>query len=221
MTKKTKNWLIALAVIVLITVGMIVLNNVDLSRISVYLVSLGIFGMILGILSVYLQTFFPFVPFVLLAGANVAIFGMVLGVTINYVMACLGATTVFFLARKLGFEWVDKKISKYPMVRAFNERLGERGFFYILLGRLIPIIPSSAISLGAGVSKISIRSYMAGTWIGKIPIVILESLIAHDVIYFKENKARLLLLVVIFAILMLIGNFVKGKMVSKKENNIV
>jgi uncharacterized membrane protein YdjX (TVP38/TMEM64 family) len=220
MTKTTKTWLITAAMLILLAAGVIVLFTVDLSQISVYLVSLGVFGMVLGIMFVYLQTFFPFVPFVILAGANVAIFGTVWGFIINYVMACLGATTAFIIARKLGHDWVERKISKYPGLRGFNEQLGEHGFFYILLGRLIPIIPSSAISVGAGVSKISTRAYMLGTWIGKVPMVFLETLIAHDVIFFKEHKSRFFLLIAVFVVLMLIGHYIKSKFMPKKNNNI-
>lgn len=215
MNKTTRAWLIAAMILILIVAGVIMLFTVDLSQISVYLVSLGVLGMVLGILFVYFQTFLPFVPFVLLAGANVAIFGTFWGFIINYVMASLGATTAFFIARKLGHDWVERQISKYPVLHGFNEKLGEYGFFYVLLGRLIPIIPSSAISVGAGVSGISTRAYMLGTWMGKFPMVLLETLIAHDVIFFKEYKSRFFILVAVFIVLMLIGHYIKSKLVPK------
>jgi len=220
LTKQTKIWLITAAILILLAAAVLMLLEVDLSQISTYLVSLGLLGILLGSLFVYLQTFFPFVPFVLLAGANVAICGMTWGLILNYVMASLGATTAFFIARKLGLGWVDRQISKYPVIRGFNEKLGEHGFFYILMGRLIPIIPSSAISVGAGVSSISTRAYLLGTWIGKAPIVALETLIAHDAIHFREHKSRFFLLLAIFVVMMLIGHYLKNRLMTKKNNNI-
>ncbi|MCR8641756.1 TVP38/TMEM64 family protein [Paenibacillus sp. N1-5-1-14] len=210
-------WIVG-SVITVIVIGLAVYygKQVHFSHLSRYLVSLGVSGMIIGAVLIYLQTFFPFIPFIVLAGVNVAIFGLKWGFVINYSMSCLGAVSAFVVARHFGHAWVDRKIAKYPMIQNFNRLLEKDGLFYTLMGRLVPIIPSSAVSFGAGVTAMRMSSFVIGTVIGKIPIIILESMIAHDVLNFKQNKFRLLVLMIIFSLIVAIGYVVKKKWMDPK-----
>lgn len=191
------------------------LTHMNVQELSDYLRSFGAFSVILGMAIVYVQVMVPFVPFVLVAGANVLVFGLGWGIVINYVMSVLGALTVFFFARSAGRAKAEKSLTRYETVRAFNKRMEENGFFYVLLGRLIPVIPSTAVSLGAGVVKIKARDYMLATVIGKLPIVLLESFIGHDLLHFHQYKGRLAVLCIIFIILLAIGAAFKSKLAGK------
>ncbi|WP_229757390.1 TVP38/TMEM64 family protein [Paenibacillus marchantiophytorum] len=166
---------------------------------------------------VFFQTFFPFIPFVVVAGTNVAIFGIKVGFLVNYVMSCLGAIASFYFARYYGHAWVEKKLERFPLVKQFSLRMEKRGFLYVLLGRLIPILPSSAINYAAGLTRIKFTHFLAGTLLGKLPIVFLESMIAHDLFHFQKYKGRLLLLLGILVVLILIGNGVKKALTAKTK----
>jgi uncharacterized membrane protein YdjX (TVP38/TMEM64 family) len=190
-------------------------SQLNVEELSEYLRSFGTNSVLLGMAAVYIQVMIPFVPFVLVAGANVLVFGLFWGFIINYGMAVLGSYSAFMFARYFGHARVERGLTKYPTVRQFNKRMEEQGFFYVLLGRLIPIIPSTAISLGAGITKVRARDYILGTVIGKFPIVLLESFIGHDLIHFHEYKGRLLVLCAVFVILLLIGSLFKNKISGK------
>ncbi|MDR5584547.1 TVP38/TMEM64 family protein [Paenibacillus larvae] len=192
-------------------------SQINAERFTEYMESLGLAGRLLGIVLVVAQTFFPFVPFVLVAGANVAIFGMKWGFVVNYSMSCLGAVLAFYVARYYAHDWVVRKISHFPFVQSFNKRLSTDGFFYIFMGRLIPILPSSAISFGAGLTQISFRYFLWATIIGKLPIIILESMIAHDFIHFQKYKGRFLVLLAVFAVLIYAGNLFKKRLNQKNK----
>ncbi|OXM85888.1 TVP38/TMEM64 family protein [Paenibacillus rigui] len=183
----------------------------NVHHLSDILDSWGIMGHLAGALLAYVQTLVPFVPFVVVAGANVLLFGLWLGFLVNYVMSVLGAITAFWFARTYGRTWVEKKLGKYPQLAKFNERLKRNGFLYIAIARVIPVLPSFAINLGAAVTKVKGRDFFLGTVVGKLPMIFLESLIGHDLLYFHHNKGRLLLLLLVFIILMLIGNRYKRK----------
>lgn len=191
------------------------LTHMNVEELSDYLRSFGAFSVILGMAIVYVQVILPFAPFVLVAGANVLVFGLFWGFVINYVMAVLGAITAFMFARYFGHERVEQRLSRYSTVKTFNKRMEEHGLFYVLLGRFIPVIPSTAVSLGAGVSKTRIRDYVLGTVLGKFPIIMLESFIGHDLLHFREYKGRLLLLCAVFILLLLIGAAFKNKLTGK------
>lgn len=192
------------------------LMHINVEQLSDYLRSFGAFSIVLGMLAVYVQMIVPMVPFVLVAGANVLVFGLFWGFVINYAMSVLGAFTVFMFARYFGHDRLEKYLVNYPTIHMFNKRMEHHGFFYVLFGRLIPLIPSTAVSLAAGISKVRTRDYMLGTVIGMIPIVLLESFIGHDLLHFREYKGRLLLLSAVFIVLLLIGIAFKNKMSSGK-----
>lgn len=191
------------------------LTHTNVKQLAIYLRSLGPWALVLGMAAVLVQTIVPFVPFVVVAGTNVLVFGLVQGVLINYSMACAGATLAFLFARSTGHSMVERRLSHYPSVMAFNRMMEARGLIYVLIGRLVPVIPSAAINLGAGVSKISFRHFLIGTLIGNLPIVYLESAIAHDMLYIRQHRGRLLLYLVILLGLLAIGHYLKKKYFSK------
>ncbi|UJF35250.1 TVP38/TMEM64 family protein [Paenibacillus hexagrammi] len=145
------------------------------------------------------------------------IFGIHWGFFVNYIMACVGAVASFYFARYYGHDWVERRIQRFPAVMQFSERMEKQGFFYVLIGRLIPILPSSAINYAAGLTRMPFTQFLYGTLLGKAPIVFLESMIAHDLFHFHKYKGRLLMLVVVFVILLIIGNWSKKMLTSNKK----
>jgi uncharacterized membrane protein YdjX (TVP38/TMEM64 family) len=193
------------------------LTHTNMHQLAALLQGLGIYGKIIGMLLVVAQTFFPFIPFVVVAGTNVAIFGLKWGFVVNYLMSLIGAFSSFFFARYYGHAWVENKMQRFPAVTQFSKRMESSGFIYVLLGRLIPVIPSSAINLAAGLTKVRFSQFLLGTLIGKLPIVFLESMIAHDLFHFRKYKDRLLLLLILFALLIIIGHWFKKRLAPKSK----
>jgi uncharacterized membrane protein YdjX (TVP38/TMEM64 family) len=187
------------------------LSSWNVQHLSDMLQAWGLWGHLLGAFLVFLQTVVPFVPFVVVAGANVLIFGFWLGFIVNYVMSVLGAVTAFWIARYYARNWAQKKLEKYSYIQKFNDKLEQHGFIYIMVSRVIPIMPSFGINIGAAVTKVSTRNFVLGTMAGKLPMIYLESLIGHDLLHFHHNKGRLILLLVIFVVLILIGNAMRKK----------
>ncbi|GIP32912.1 TVP38/TMEM64 family protein [Paenibacillus sp. J2TS4] len=192
------------------------LPGLTVEHLSQYLLSFGAWAYVLGIAAVLIQTVVPIIPFVLVAGANILIFGLFWGFVVNYVMSVVGAALSFWFARSIGQQWVLGKLNNFPTVEAFNDKLERSGFFYVLIGRLIPIVPSSAINFSAGAMKVKASHFMTATILGKFPIVLLECFIGHDMLHFHQNKGRLLLLVGIFAVLLAIGGWIK-RMITHKS----
>lgn len=188
-------------------------------QVSHFLKSFGRMSYVLGASAALLQTIFPFLPFVIVAGANVLTFGMFEGFVINYTMACLGATISFLFARYMGHEWVERKLAKYPLTVEFNKRMESNGFLYVLIGRFIPIIPSTAINMGAGVTRVKFKQFILATIIGKLPMVFLDSLFGHDLMHIKKYRSRLLLLIFIFIALIGISSWVKKKWLPAKNDD--
>lgn len=192
------------------------LTHVNVLQLAGFLRSFGVYAGIFGALGVLLQTIFPFVPFVVAAGANVIILGFCKGFLVNYGMSLAGAVIAFFFSRYISRQWVARRLEKYPLITFFNEQLDRRGILYILAARLIPILPSSAVNMGAGISGIRFRQFLIGTCLGKLPMVFFESLIGYDLLHFRRNKIRLLALLLVFLALILLGSWIRKKLARNK-----
>jgi uncharacterized membrane protein YdjX (TVP38/TMEM64 family) len=194
------------------------LTHTNIDELAVYLRSYGSYALMFGILAILLQTFIPFSPFFLIAAANVLVFGFTRGFIINYFAACLGAFLAFLFARYLGHAWVEGKMARFPKMREFNKRMETEGFYYVLLGRLISFFPSSIINYGAGISKIKLRDFVLATLIGKFPIIFMECIIAHDLQHWKHYRGRALILLSLFILLMIIGNWMRKRSSRRQKS---
>ena len=121
----------------------------------------------------------------LLAGA---LFGRIGGTILVNVSATTGATIAFLATRYLFADWVQRTMVGDPGAdggpdsakarrarsrRATWERakagIQESGFNYLLVLRLIPVVPFFLINLVAGVSPLPARSFILGTLVGTLP----------------------------------------------------
>jgi uncharacterized membrane protein YdjX (TVP38/TMEM64 family) len=96
-----------------------------------------------------------------------AIFGAVTGTVNVNIGATVGATLAFLVARYLFRDTVLKKFG--ASLQRMNSELEQRGFNYLLFLRLVPVFPFFLINLGAGLTKIPLRTFFFGTMIGIIP----------------------------------------------------
>jgi uncharacterized membrane protein YdjX (TVP38/TMEM64 family) len=194
------------------------LTHTNIDELTVYLRSYGNYALIFGIAAILLQTFIPFSPFILIAAANVLVFGFARGFIINYTAACIGACLAFLFARYIGRDWVERKIARFPAMREFNERMEKEGFYYVLMGRLISFFPSSIVNYGGGISLIKLRDFIMATIIGKFPIILMECIIAHDLQHWRHYRGRVLLLLSIFILLIIIGNWMRKKSLRRQRS---
>jgi len=106
---------------------------------------------------------FPWAALMTLAGGYM--FGMI-GVLYIIISTTIGAIGAFLIARYLLGDYLQKKYGKY--LRKFNEAMKYDGGWYLFTIRLIPIFPFFIVNSLAGLTKISLRDYMLGTFFGMI-----------------------------------------------------
>ena len=112
----------------------------------------------------------PAFPLTLAAGF---IFGLVKGVALVSISSVAGATAAFLLGRTLGRDWVSRAISRQPRFAALDRAIQSRGFWVVLLTRLSPAFPFNLLNYLYGVTSVSTRSYVLGSWLGMLPATIL------------------------------------------------
>lgn len=191
----------------------------DPGALQSWIAQLGWKGILLALLIITLDMFFPFIPFALLAGINTLLFGWVFGFVISLTGSMIGSSVSFWLARSLGQEWAQPKLVK---LGKWSKLPVQRSFFLVLLARLTPVIPSAAVNYTAGLSTMSISSFTIATLLGKIPMITWESWIGHDFWQLKAHPMRFLLAsavgVLVFGSLWLAWYFLEQRQKAKQLN---
>ena len=96
-----------------------------------------------------------------------ALFGPWLGTLYVVTAATLGAGLAFLAVRYLFRDGVVKKFG--GKLEGINRELEGRGLNYLLFLRLVPVFPFFLINLAAGLTRLPLRTFLLGTFVGIIP----------------------------------------------------
>jgi uncharacterized membrane protein YdjX (TVP38/TMEM64 family) len=125
-------------------------------------------AMVAGFMAVYiLQTALSLPGATILSLAAGAIFGPVWGTLYAVIAATIGATLAFLATRYLLHDTIQRRFG--ARLERLNRELEERGLNYLLFLRLVPIFPFFLINLGAGLTRLPLRTFCIGTLLGIIP----------------------------------------------------
>lgn len=152
----------------------------------------GIYAVIGSIVVSVLVSIAGILPSVFVTGANIIVFGPYKGFFISWLGEVIGATLSFCLYR-LGFKnKTEHFANKSGLLANLLTTEGKKAGFLIFQARVIPFIPSGIVTLAAAVSNISLNIFLIATALGKLPALVLETLISYDVIYIEKNFLRLI-----------------------------
>ncbi len=162
-------------------------------------------GIIFGAFVLYFVRSIIFVPVSVLGAALGIVLSdnPILAISIAGIGAFLSAILSFGIARALGREWVAEHES--DRLRYFDEKVKKRGFFTILILRLLLFIPFDLINILSGVSGIRLVSYAAATFIGIWPEVAVQVLIGSAVL----NPKNIIFLIAIALAILALTYFLK------------
>lgn len=125
-------------------------------------------AMVAGFMAVYIvQTALSLPGAAVLSLAAGALFGAAMGTVYAVIAATIGAILAFMVTRYLLHDAVERKFG--PRLAKLNRELEERGLNYLLFLRLVPIFPFFLINLAAGLTRLPLRTFAAGTLVGIIP----------------------------------------------------
>lgn len=128
----------------------------------------GIFGVLVfsAIFIVATLLLLPAAVFNIAAGA---LFGLAWGVGI--VMACsmIAALLAFLIARYLLRERITSHYTRGGTPAAIDKALRDKGWKAVALLRLSPLVPFAVKNYLFGVSRVRLRDYLVGTFLGKLP----------------------------------------------------
>lgn len=207
---------ILLSIILILIIGSIIykiLNmNINPSDIQKYVTSFGKLAPLVYIVMFALVPLTLFPDSVLAIGGGL-IFGLAKGYLYTLIGALLGASLSFYISRKLGRNFV-KKITKEKL-DTIEEMINSKGFFVILLLRLIPLFPFDIISYGAGLTNIKYRDFLFATIVGTIPGILVFTNIGAQSVNIGSNSFYISIMALI--LLLLSSIVLKNKLINTQK----
>ncbi|MBM7587139.1 putative membrane protein YdjX (TVP38/TMEM64 family) [Bacillus pakistanensis] len=130
----------------------------------------------------------PIIPFTLFAGIMGTKYGIILGFVINWFGGVSAAIFYYLLARYLFADYFKKHTPRFKKINKFNESMKDHAFLAVLIGRLISIIPPTAIHIYSAMNHIPFLKYLLATSVGQIPIMFMlafggNQIFAHPLIF--------------------------------------
>jgi uncharacterized membrane protein YdjX (TVP38/TMEM64 family) len=109
----------------------------------------------------------PKTPLTVAAGA---LFGLAAGSVIVLAAATAGALLAFGIGRTVGRAGVDRLTGR--RVARVQDLLERRGLTAVLIARLVPVIPFTALNYAGGATRLRLSHYTLGTVLGIIPATV-------------------------------------------------
>ncbi|AJD90127.1 hypothetical protein JMA_08100 [Jeotgalibacillus malaysiensis] len=121
------------------------------------------------VLFIVIYAFRPIIlfPASVLSIAGGLAFGAVFGFIYVMIGAVLSAIVAYLIARRFNHTFI-KKIQD-PRVQLVTSKMEEKGFLYVLLLRLAPLLNFDLVSYSAGLANVKLKAFTLATIIGILP----------------------------------------------------
>lgn len=151
-----------------------IFSSMSVDNVIGFIRSYGVYAVIISFLLMVFQSVAAPLPAFLITFANAAIWGWWKGAILSWSSAMVGAIVCFYIARILGREAVEKLTTKTAVssVDKFFERYGKST---ILICRLLPFVSFDFVSYAAGLTSMSLASFLIATGVGQLPATIVYS----------------------------------------------
>lgn len=165
----------------------------DVDGLIDYISSFGIYAALISIFMITVtdMTGLPSIPFLTVNGA---IFGLVPGLIISWVGEVLGTELSFVILRTVLRRQAIHVISRHHLKNQLDRY---SRFRTLAVARSIPYIPNVPFTAIAAVSHLSQKDHFLATVVGKVPRVVIEVLLGHDLIHISQHSGRLFFWVIL------------------------
>ena len=132
----------------------------------------GVFGLVLYALA-YMTAAVLLLPGSLLTlGAGLA-YGPVFGTLLVSPVSVAAASLAFLLGRTVARPWVQKRVDSDARFAAIDAAIGRHGLKIVTLLRLSPVLPFNLLNYALGLTRVGLRDYVLGSFVGMLPGTIL------------------------------------------------
>ncbi|RLC06100.1 MAG: TVP38/TMEM64 family protein [Deltaproteobacteria bacterium] len=193
----------------------VILFGGNLEQVIRLIRSWGVAAPLMSVLLMITQAIVAPIPAFVVTAANGMVFGSFWGALISWIGALMGALTSFFIARLFGNVALRKIVRNQKTVDFIRHAGEKRGFYVILLSRLLPFISFDVISYMAGLSGIRLWAFISATALGMLPATLIYTYIGHGIPAMEKNFPILLTYTTVFIFILVVLSLVQG--VRKKN----
>ncbi len=148
----------------------------DQEFVSSYVQSFGMLTpLVLAALQV-LQVIVAFIPGHVFVIAGGYIYGLPLGLLFNITCVVAASQLGFLLARWAGRPLVHR-LADRATIEKWETIAEERGFLFFTIAFVLPVFPTDLMNFVAGLTGISSRKFLAANFLGRLPSVVVLTLI--------------------------------------------
>src|SRR5699024_317005 len=115
---------------------------------------------------------FPSAP---VTAGNIIYFGFEKGLIISVIGEAAGAVASFLIYRNSLRKWFTRKKVKNRLLNKLKHTRGVEAVFLVILLRILPFVPSGAVTLAAAFSQMRLLSFSIASTLGKIPSLFIEA----------------------------------------------
>lgn len=148
-------------------------------------------GPLPGILLTFMKSFVPPLPTLVIVGLNAAVYGLWWGFLYSWIGLISGSMLTFLLVRKgTQMKWV-RRWSDKPKVKQAMVWARRNGFNYVFLLSMLPVGPFVIVNIVAGLTRMSILSFLVAVALGKGVMVFCVSYIGTHLTDFMDEPIKL------------------------------
>jgi uncharacterized membrane protein YdjX (TVP38/TMEM64 family) len=183
---------------------------ISVREIADWLASFGIWAVLISLLLSIIVSVIGVIPPVFMSAANAIVFGIWPGLLISLAGETIGASVSYWVYKRilLRLEW-SRVAQRFPLVKPGQWRWliklqqvsTRRQLLMLFIGYMTPFMPAFLVTLAASAANVRFLWFVPIVFIGKIPSLTLETVIAHDVIFLTDNWSRLLISVSMLLVL--------------------
>ena len=164
-----------------------------------------ILSVIVGMTSVFIESFLPFLPLVALVTANAALFGMIPGLVISWIGSSAGTICLFFIVKKISNKRFRKFLTNEKVEKAVDW-VESKGLKLLFLAYACPFLPACVVTISQGLAKRDMAEFISAVISGKLVMFFIVSYIGKDIFGFITNPFKVSALVLITFIAWKIGH---------------
>lgn len=173
-----------------------ILSNID-TFINQFLLSIGIYGPILGCFLILVESIVPILPLFVFITINFLVFGPVLGFLVSWIFTILGCILSFFLFRCKLRNWFLKKIEKGHRLKKLMQVVNKVKVEQLTSIIAVPFTPAFLVNIAAGLSQMSFKKFIVSLSIGKVFLVLFWGFVGTSLIQSLTHPVALLKVVVL------------------------
>jgi uncharacterized membrane protein YdjX (TVP38/TMEM64 family) len=151
----------------------------DRQAVVAYIDQLGLVGPLVLMGLIGLQVLIPSLPAEPPMIAAAYIYGFSTGFLMSWLVSVATTQAVFHLARRAGRP-VAERFVPAKLLDKWTRTAGEKGALFFLLAFVVPPIPSDIMIYVAGLSAIEGRRFFVANLVGRVPMIILLSLVGAN-----------------------------------------